>query len=72
MRLRKWKPDLANGRPRSKLQYKHDLPIQRIKDLPMENYLTETVTINYIVRKLNLKIKFKKFVKKICTMKLFI
>ena len=27
------------------------------KDLPMENYLTVTATINYIVRKLNLKIK---------------
>ena len=30
------------------------------KDLAMENYLTVTATINFIVRKLNLKI-YKKF-----------
>ena len=35
------------------------------KNLTMENYLTVTATINYIARKLNLKIKNKKFVKKI-------
>ena len=27
------------------------------KDLPMENYLTVTATINYIIKKLNMKIK---------------
>ena len=27
------------------------------KDLPMENYLTVSATINHIVRKLNMKIK---------------
>ena len=51
MRLRQWKPKLAKGSPRSKLQCKHDLGKDG-KDPPMENYITVTTTINYMVRKL--------------------
>ena len=56
VRLWKWKPKLVKGRPRSNLKNLG----KDGKYLPMENYLTVTVPIKYIVHKLNLKMKFYK------------